>query len=79
MTPEPVLDTTDHHQDLKVVCHLPLITMVPHLRNKKGTALAAAGVTLQVVRDATDTFPPLKSAVAAVLVVWDMSRVRILF
>jgi len=53
--------------------------MVPHLRNKKGTALAAAGVALRAVRDATDTFPPLKSAVAAVIVVWDMSKVRILF
>ena len=58
---------------------MPSITMVPHLRNKKGTALAAAGVALRAVRDATDAFPPLKSAVAAVIVVWDMSKVRILF
>jgi hypothetical protein len=53
--------------------------MVPHLGNKKGNTLVATGVALRAVRDATDAFPPLKSAVAAVAVVWDVSEVRILF
>jgi len=37
-------------------------------------ALAALGVTLRVVRDSSDMFPPLKSAATAVLIVVEMSQ-----
>jgi len=50
--------------------------MVPRRRNMKADALAAVGVTLRAVRDSSEVFPPLRSATATVIVVWEMSKVR---
>jgi len=49
-------------------------SMAPRRRNMKADALAAVGVTLRAVRDSSDVFPPLKSATAAVIIVWEMSK-----
>jgi hypothetical protein len=53
--------------------------MSVQLRNRKGArdASAAARVALLAIRDATDVFPPIKSVVAAVIILWDMSQVSI--
>ena len=53
-------------------------SMAPRRRNMKADALAAVGVTLRAVRDSSDVFPPLRSATAAVIIVWEMSKVRLL-
>jgi hypothetical protein len=53
-------------------------SMVSRRKNMKADALAAVGVTLRAVRDSSDVFPPLKSATAAVIIVWEMSKVRLL-
>jgi len=54
------------------------VSSMARRRNVKADALAAVGVTLRAVRDSSDVFPPLKSATAAVIIVWEMSKVRLL-
>jgi hypothetical protein len=44
-------------------------------RSKKADALEAARITLRAIRDSSEAFPPLKSVVAATLIVWDTSKV----
>ena len=52
--------------------------VVQRLRTKKTDASAAARLSLQALRESTDAFPLLKSAVSTLLVVWDMSEVCII-
>lgn len=51
--------------------------MLRRKKRKKRDALAAAKVLLCGIREASDAFPPLKSATAALLIVWEMSQVSI--
>jgi hypothetical protein len=51
--------------------------MARYLRIKKSDALAGVGVALRGLRDSADVFPPLKSIVAAVVIVWEMSKVSV--
>lgn len=46
-------------------------------QSKKSDALAAAGVALRAVRDSADALPQLKSVASAVLIVVEMSKVRL--
>jgi len=48
--------------------------MFARLKNKQGDILAGVGVTLRVVRDSADVFPPLKSVAAAGVNVLEMSE-----
>jgi hypothetical protein len=65
---------------LPFVYTLPVVmAMVAHRRRRKADAMAAAGVTVRAIRDLADACPPLKSVAAAVVVVWDMSKVRTYF
>jgi len=48
--------------------------MLARLRKNKGDILAGAVVTLRAIRDSSEVFPPLKSVVAAVVTIWEMSR-----
>ena len=50
-----------------------------NLRTSKKTSLAAARVTLRGIRDSSDGFPPLKSVVSAIMVIWETSEVSVLF
>jgi len=50
-------------------------SMVPHHKNMKADALAAIEVTLRAVRDSSEVFPLLKLATAAVIIVWEMTKV----
>jgi hypothetical protein len=53
----------------------PSITMPTLFRRKKTTASATALVVVRAIRDSADAFPPLKSAAAAVMVIWGMVQV----
>jgi len=44
------------------------------LSRKKYSTVAAARTALRAVRDSSHAFPPLQSAAAALLIVWDMSE-----
>jgi hypothetical protein len=53
---------------------LPLRAMSLLSRRKRGVT-AGVEVVLQAIKEAGDVFPPVKSAAAAVIVLWEMSRV----
>jgi hypothetical protein len=49
------------------------------ITRKKSSTLVAARTALRAVRDSSQAFPPLQSAAAALMIVWDMSEVSFLF
>ena len=57
---------------------LVLERMPLKLRGSKTTSLAAARVALRAIRDSSDGFPPLKSVVSAIMIIWEMSEVSFL-
>jgi hypothetical protein len=54
-------------------------SLLPRLSRKKYSTVAAARTALRAVRDSSHAFPPLQSAAAALLIVWDMSEVSFPF
>ena len=51
------------------------LTRMSLLSRRKRGVTAGVRVVLQAIKDTGDVFPPVKSAAAAVIVVWEMSRV----
>ena len=74
----PVLPVDSFFLPPHICLTLVLERMPLKLRGSKKTNLAAARVALHAIRDASDGFPPLKSVVSAIMIIWEMSEVSFL-